>query len=75
MVEKEHTCLFHWIQSFNRHTKHMIKPRLEDQHKVLYFDYKNSKSLDKVDVSYATIHCCWLLSGAKFEFAIHKLGN
>jgi hypothetical protein len=21
MVDKEHTCLFHWIQSLNKHTK------------------------------------------------------
>jgi hypothetical protein len=30
MVDKKHTCLFHWIQSFNRHTKQLFKPKLHD---------------------------------------------
>ncbi len=30
MVDKECTCLFHWIQLLNRHTKKLIKPKLQD---------------------------------------------
>ncbi len=35
MVDNECTCLFYWIQSLNRHTKKLIKPKLQDQHNVL----------------------------------------
>jgi hypothetical protein len=35
MVDKEHTCLFHWTQSINRHIKKLIKLRLQDQHNAL----------------------------------------
>jgi hypothetical protein len=35
MVDKECTCLFHWIHSLNKHTKQLIKPKLQDEHKVL----------------------------------------
>jgi hypothetical protein len=34
MVE-EHTYLFHWIQSLDKHTKRLIRPKLQDEHKVL----------------------------------------
>jgi len=36
MVDKERTCLFHQIQSFDKHTKQMVKPKLQDEHKALY---------------------------------------
>jgi hypothetical protein len=28
MVDKEWTCLFHWIQSLDKHTKQLIKHEL-----------------------------------------------
>jgi hypothetical protein len=35
MVDKERTCLFHWIQALNKHTKQLIRPNLQDEHKAL----------------------------------------
>jgi hypothetical protein len=29
MVDKERTCLFHWIQQLDRHTKQLIAPKLQ----------------------------------------------
>jgi len=49
MVDKERTCLFHWTQLLDRHTKQLIKPKIWDQYKALCFDYKNSKFLEEVD--------------------------
>jgi hypothetical protein len=34
MVDKECTYLFHWSHSFDKHTKQLIKPDLQDEHKV-----------------------------------------
>jgi hypothetical protein len=34
MVDKECTCLFHQTQSLNKHTKQLIKPKLQDEHRV-----------------------------------------
>jgi hypothetical protein len=50
MDDKERTYLFHWIHSFDRHTKQLIMPKLQKQHKALYFKYKNGTSLEAVDV-------------------------
>jgi hypothetical protein len=32
MIHKEWTCLFHWIQLFDKHTKQLIKPKFQDQY-------------------------------------------
>jgi hypothetical protein len=32
MIDKECTCLFHWIQSLDKHTKQMIKLEFQNQH-------------------------------------------
>ncbi len=34
MVDKERTCLFHWTQLFDKHTKLLIRLELQDEHKV-----------------------------------------
>jgi hypothetical protein len=44
MVDKEWTCLFHWTQLFDRHTKWLITPELQGQHKALCFKYKKGES-------------------------------
>ncbi len=36
MVDKEHNYLFHWSHSLDKHTKQLIRPKLQDEHKVLY---------------------------------------
>ncbi len=35
MFDKEKICLFHWIQSLDIHTKHLIIPNFQEQHKAL----------------------------------------
>jgi hypothetical protein len=34
MVDKKRTNLFHWIESYDKHTKQLIKLELQDEHKV-----------------------------------------
>ncbi len=36
MIDKECTCLFHWIQLFDKHTKQLIKPEFQDQRIYFY---------------------------------------
>jgi hypothetical protein len=55
MVDKERICLFHWTQSLDRHTKQFITLDLQEQHKVLCFEYKTSKYLDEVNFRYVGI--------------------
>jgi hypothetical protein len=35
IVDKKHTCLFHWSHSFDKHTKQLIKLDSQDEHKAL----------------------------------------
>jgi hypothetical protein len=51
-------CFFHWIQSFNKHSKQFIAHEFHDQHKAFYYDYKKTLSLEEADLQYATIHNC-----------------
>jgi thymidylate kinase len=55
MVDKEHTCLFHWSHSLDKHTKQLIRPKLQDEHKVFCQRYKNAKSLADANSHYALI--------------------
>ncbi len=57
MVDKECTCLFHWTQSLDKHTKQLITPKLQDEHKALCHQYKNATSLGDVDNPYDLTHC------------------
>jgi hypothetical protein len=75
MVNKKCTCLFHWTLSFDRHTKQLIKPKLQDQHKAFYYEYKNTMSLEEVAIQYATIYCWLLSSNTLCETRIHKFNN
>ncbi len=72
MVDKECTCLFHWIQSLDKHTKQLIRPMLQDEHKVFCHKYKNAASLGDVNSHYALIHHWWLSFGVIFEVGVHK---
>jgi len=75
MVDKECTCLFHWIQLLNKHTKQLIKLDLQDQHNVFCHKYNNAKSLVEVSNLYVIICCWWLSLGATFEACVHELAN
>jgi hypothetical protein len=57
MVDKESTCLFHWIESLDKHTKQLIIIELQDEHKAFCHEYKNVTSFGEVDNHYALI-CC-----------------
>ncbi len=43
MVDKDCTCLFHWIQSLDKHTKQLIKLELQDEYKTFCHMYKNAR--------------------------------
>jgi hypothetical protein len=75
MVDKKCTCLFHWIQSLDKHTKKLIKPTFQDQHNILCHQYKNAKSLMEVDSFCATICYWWLSLGATLKASFHELVN
>ncbi len=75
MVDKEHTCLFHYTQSLHKHTKQLIKLNLQDQHKGLCHQYKNVKSLVEADDLYVIIHCWWISLRDAFEACVHELAN
>jgi hypothetical protein len=57
MVDRERTCLFHWIQSLDKHTKQLIKLKLQYEHKALCHQYKNATSVKDADNHYVLIHC------------------
>ena len=46
MVTRERTCFFHWFASLDNVTQKYIKPSLQFQHKQLYKDYKDAKTMD-----------------------------
>jgi hypothetical protein len=75
MIDKKCTCLFHWIQLFDKHTKQLIKPEFQDQHIFFCHQYNDAKSLGEVDNLYALICCWWFLFWVAFEVGVHELGN
>jgi hypothetical protein len=75
MVDKEHIRLFHWSHSINKHTKQLIWPKLQDEHKVFCHQYKNAKSLGDANNHCALICSWWLLSRAASKACVHELSN
>jgi hypothetical protein len=75
MVDKERTYLFHWNHSLDKHTKQLIRPDVQDEHKVFCHQYKNAKLLGELDSHYVLIHFWWLSFGATFEVGVHELSN
>ena len=60
MKNQERTCLFHWAQSLDRVTKSHIKPDLQEQHKRLCKQYKDSSTLADAEVRYLAIRQWWV---------------
>ncbi len=60
---------------FLMHTKYLMKPELKDWRKALDYNYKNVKSLEKVDMQYVMVYCWWLLSNITCETRVHELGT
>jgi hypothetical protein len=72
MKDQERTCLFHWAQSFEKHTKADICADLQHQHQQLYRQYKNTASASKSKTRYLAIRTWWL-SGATSEEGLSRL--
>jgi hypothetical protein len=70
MVDKERTCLFHWTQSLEKHTKADIRQDLQYQHRVLCQQYKNAKSMAEAETKFLAIQAWWMSSGAATEQAL-----
>jgi hypothetical protein len=75
LIDKEHICFFHWIQSLDKHTKKLIVSEFQDRHKALYYDYKKAKSLEEDDVCYAVICYWWYSFGVAAKGVTHELNN
>jgi hypothetical protein len=63
MKDQEITCLFHWTQSLVKHTKADIQANLQDQHRLLYKQYKNATAAAESETHYLAIRAWWLSSG------------
>ena len=73
MVDRERTCLFHWTQSLEKHTKADIRQDLQSQHRRLCQQYKNAKSMEEAETKYLAIRAWWMSSGAATEQALPRL--
>jgi hypothetical protein len=73
MKDRERTCLFHWTQSLEKHTKADIRPDLQAQHRLLCKQYKNAKSLEEAEMKYLAIRSWWLSSGATTNEGLVRL--
>ena len=73
MVDKERTCLFHWTQSLEKHTKADIRQDLQSQHQKLCQQYKNAKSMAEAETKYLAIRAWWMSSGAASEQGLPRL--
>ena len=73
MEDQERTCLFHWTQSLEKHTKADIRADLQPQHRQLCMQYKNAKSLEEAEERYLAIRSWWLSSGATTDEGVVRL--
>jgi len=73
MENQERTCLFHWTQSMEKHTKADIRPNLQDQHRLLCKQYKNVVYSKESETRYLAIKAWWLSSGAMTKERLHQL--
>src|SRR5450631_2510022 len=73
MVDRERTCLFHWTQSLEKHTKADIRQDLQYQHRILCQQYKNAKSMAEAETKYLAIRAWWMSSGAATEQGLSRL--
>jgi hypothetical protein len=73
MKDQERTCLFHWAQSLEKHTKADIRADLQHQHRKLCRQYKNAASASESKTRYLAIRAWWLSSGATSEEGLSRL--
>ena len=75
MVDRERSCLLHWVTSLNRHTTKLIKPEFREQHIRLCKQYKDAKTLEEAEALYLGIKGWWLSSRAAAEEDLRELDN
>ena len=73
MENRERTCLFHWTQSLEKHTKADIRGDLQEQHRQLCKQYKNALSMEDAEVCYFAIKAWWLSSIATTTEGLQRL--
>jgi hypothetical protein len=73
MKDQEKTCLFHWAQSLEKHTKADIHADLQLQHRQLCRQYKNAPSASESETRYPAIRAWWLSSRATSEEGLSRL--
>jgi hypothetical protein len=73
MKDQKRTCLFHWTQSLEKHTKADIRANLQDQHRLLCKQYKNATSPDESKTRYRAIKAWWLSFGATTIQGLNRL--
>jgi hypothetical protein len=75
MVDKEHTYLFHWIESFNKHTEQMIKLSCKMNIRLFAISTTMPHPLGTLIGHYALIRCWWLSFRVAYEVSAHELSN
>ena len=73
MEGKERTCQFHWSIALDRHTRQLIKPKLQAKHMELCHEYRKCKTKADVDLAVASIKAWWFSSGACSESSLKEL--
>jgi hypothetical protein len=73
MKDRERTCLFHWAQSLEKHTKADIHADFQHQHRQFCRQYKNAASASESETRYLAIRAWWLSSGATTEQGLSRL--
>jgi hypothetical protein len=63
--DQERTCLFQITQSLEKHTKADIRADLQDQHQLLYKQYKNAALPAESKTRYLAIMAWWPSSRAQ----------
>jgi hypothetical protein len=73
MKDQERTYLFHWTQSLEKHAKADIRADLQDQHRLLCKQYKNTTSAADSETRYLAIRAWWLSSGTTTTQSLSRL--
>jgi hypothetical protein len=63
MKDQKRTCLFHWAQSLEKHTKADIRADFQNLHRQLCRQYKNAASASESETRYLAIRTWWLSMG------------
>ena len=73
MKDQERTCLFHWAQSLEKHTKADIRVDLQHEYRQLCKQYKNAAIASKSEIRYLAIQAWWLSSVASSKEGLSQL--